>query len=244
MPNYPRRKMYKRRARKVYKAAKKSLGKTTASAVKAIVKSQLNKVVETKVADYFFEPIPLSSLYHNTWYNFESDPFTMNQGVNDSEFLNPNNRIGDSIYVKGISFKILLTNFSSSPNNHIRIVILKCKAGSSGITNPCGPHPQLTNNLVAPIEREDVRLRAVVYDRTFSTMSSKDSGNLTNGIDKTMLWTHYVPVNKKIKYDDAGAGSGNDVYRPYVLMYQTQACLTTTNIGRFTYFRRTYFQDA
>ena len=238
----PRRKMFKRRARKVYKAAKKSLGKTTARAVKAIVRSQMGKVIETKHADYLYEPVPLSCFYHNVWYNFESDPFTVNQGVTDSQFLNPTNRIGDSIFVKGVSLKILFTNFNNWPNNHIRILVLKCKAGSSGITNPTD-HPQLSNNLIAPVETEDARLRAVVYDRTFSVMSTESAQN-PNGVDKTWLWKHYIKVNKKIKYDDAGASSGNDVYRVYALMYSTQGTFTTTNIGRFSYYRRTYFQDA
>lgn len=207
-----------------------------------VVKKQLNKVIETKHCDYIFEPIPLSCFYHNTWYSFEGDPFTVNQGIQDSQFLNPNNRIGDSVYVKGIMFKILFTNFVNWPNNHIRILILKCKAGTAVIGNPTD-HPQLTNNLVGPVDVEDSRIRSVVYDRTFSTLSTQGSA-AQGGADKTMLWKHYLKVNKKIKYDDAGASSGNDVYRIYALMYSTQGTFTTTNIGRFTYYRRTYFQDS
>lgn len=235
------RRMFRRRAplRRKYGA---KLAPKTALAVKKIVKAQMNKVVETKAADYCFEPVPLSCFYHNTWYNFESDPFTVNQGVNDSEFLNPANRIGDSVFVKGIHFKLLLTNFSTYPNNTIRILILKCKAGSTGITNPT-PHPQLSNNLILPVDTEDARIRSVVYDRTFSNLATQDS-NPTPQADKMMTWSHYVKVNKKIKYDDAGASSGNDVYRMYALMYSTQGTFTTTNVGRFTYYRRTYFQDA
>lgn len=231
---------YKRKYSRKGKATTLSVG--TANAVKALIKSHMNKVVETKIADYVFEPVPLSCFYHNVWYSFELDPFTLNQGVQDSEFLNPNNRIGDSVFVKGIMFKLLLTNFSNWPNNHIRILLLKCKAGATAIANPT-PHPQLGNNLILPVDKEDSRIRDVVYDRTFSTLSTQGS-NIADGIDKTMIWKHYVKVNKKIKYDDAGAGSGNDVYRLYALMYSTQGTFTTTNIGRFSYFRRTYFQDA
>jgi len=235
------RRMFRRRAPLRRKLGAK-LAPKTALAVKKIVKAQMSKVVETKCADYLFEPVPLSCFYHNTWYNFESDPFTVNQGVNDSELLNPANRIGDSVFVKGIHFKLLLTNFSTYPNNTIRILILKCKAGASGITNPT-IHPQLSNNLIQPVDTEDSRIRSVVYDRTFSNIAQQDS-NPTPQADKMMTWSHYVKVNKKIKYDDAGASSGNDVYRMYALMYSTQGTFTTTNIGRFTYYRRTYFQDA
>lgn len=231
-----------RRRAPLRRKAPARLASKTALAVKKIVKSQMGKVIETKHADYMFEPIPLSCFYHNVWYNFEGDPFTVNQGVQDSEFLNPNNRIGDSVYVKGVQLKILFTNFNNWPNNQIRVLVLKCKAGTAIISNPTD-HPQLGNNLIAPVNIEDARIRSVVYDRTFTVMSTDGSVSV-NGIDKTWLWKHYIKVNKKIKYDDAGASSGNDVYRVYALMYSTQGTFTTTNIGRFSYYRRTYFQDA
>ena len=43
------------------------LKRSTASAVKAIVKTQMNRVIEVKRADYMLEPLPISGLYHNVW---------------------------------------------------------------------------------------------------------------------------------------------------------------------------------
>ena len=126
-----KRKYVKRRPRMAKKTAKATLGKSTARAVKAIVRSQMDKVIEYKNADYSFEPTSLMSIYHNTWYQFETDPFTMYQGTSDSEALNPINRIGDSIFVKYVHFRIMFTANIYRPTASVRIVILKCKASVS-----------------------------------------------------------------------------------------------------------------
>ena len=226
------------------KSAKKTLGKSTATAVKAIVQSQLSKVVETKIADYAFEPTSLAAFYHNTWYQFESDPYTMFQGTSDSETLNPINRIGDSIYVKGIHFKLYLTTDSVRPSVAYRIVILKCKASVSSPVDITS-HPQSTNKLIMPVDRENVNCRSVVYDRVIRPCNTPMSIPFGSAVaDVHHLWSHFVPVNKKIFYDDGAAQSKGDTYRIFCLAYDTQANNPTSNVGRFSYFRRTYFQDS
>jgi len=248
MPPYRRKynKRPKRGRKAAYKGAKRTLGKPMAKAVKAIAKSVLNGVVETKIADYAFSPAPLAALYHNAWYQFESDPMTMFQGTSDDEGLNPINRLGDSIFVKGILFKLYLTTFATFPTNAYRIVILQCKGGLSSPTDITF-HPQSSNKLIMPIDVEDNNCRRVVYDKVLTNHVNQQV-SLAQGStssDKHILWSHYLPVNKKIKYEGNTGSSHGDTYRIFCLAYDTQATVGgLTNIARFSYFRRTYFQDA
>jgi len=212
--------------------------------VKSIVKSQMNKIVEYKNADYAFEPTSLLSLYHNTWYQFESDPFTMYQGTSDSETVNPINRIGDSIFVNYVHFRILFTSNIYRSTASLRIVILKCKASVSSPAN-ISSHPQCVNNLISPIDREQVNCRQVMYDKVHTFSKSPTSITLGDSVSSNhLIWSYYLKLNKKVAYDDGAAQTKGDTYRIFVLPYDNQATSTTDQVARFSYFRRTSFQDA
>ena len=217
------------------------LAPKTASAVKAIVKSQLQQVVETKNIDNAAEPIPLSCLYHNTPLTLETDVLYSQQGITDSMALTTN-RIGDSMYVKGVSMALMITNFATRPNLCYRITIIKTKQGIvSGLANPYG-HPLCGNSIIAPVNREERDLVSVVYDRTFTNVAS---GNQAGGdSDQKWIWRHYLPVNRKVKYNNSGSECASNSYRVYLTAYDTQATFITTNVARFTWFRRTHFMDA
>jgi len=242
---YNRKRNAARKPRRKAAARKPArLAPKTASAVKAIVKSQMSKVIEYKNADYAFEPSSLASMYHNTWYQFESDPFSMYQGTSDSEAVNPINRIGDSIFANYIHFKILFTSNIYRPNASVRIVILKCKAS---VTSPANisSHPQGLNNLINPIDREQLNCRQVMYDRvhTFSKGAlSVSTGDTVSTMQ--LLWSHYLKIGKKVTYDDGASSTKGDTYRIFALPYDNQATSTSDQVARFSYFRRTSFQDA
>lgn len=236
MPFRPRRKQSKRG-----KSAKKSLGKSAAKAVKAIVKRELATVVESKVVDNAFEPVPALCLYHNTPTTLESDLLYTTQGITDSLVLT-SNRIGDSIYVKGVSMSLMLTNFSTRPNLVYRISIIKTKQGIvTGLSNPYG-HPQCGNSIIAPINTENRDLVSVVYDRVFTNLSSQNSS--AGDQDKKWVWRHYLKVNRKVKYDNGSSECASNSYRVFLTAYDTQGTLITSNVARYTWFRRTHFLDA
>lgn len=233
---------YQKRAMRPRRKAPRKLPAKTANAVKAIVKSQMNKVVETKRNDYLFEPLPINSFYHNTWYVFENDTFFSGQGVQDSQAVSvPMNRVGDSIYAKNINWKILFTKYVDRPNLVLRICILKVKqfAGSGLVpTNS----PQLNNVIVAPIDSENSNILAVKYDRTFVLNNNINGTGATR--DTKFLWQYSMPVKHRMKYADGASQPSNFTYRIYACLYDTQASLATDNVGRFSYRRSMYFQDA
>lgn len=242
MAFYPKRKggrkPYKKRA---YKNAKRTLGKPMAKAVKKIVKSQLNKVIETKINDYYFTPVGnLTSLYHNTWYKLEEDPFYLFQGTADSEAPGPTNRIGDSVYAKSVHFQLCLSSSPSFSTVQYRLVILKQKPGVTmplDITN----HPQSPNRLMNPIDREEAALISVLYDRKgYLFNNSQTAGGGNDGARKTLSVT--IPINKKLKYDANNGNNNSFRIVPYIMIYGRNG--DTGFICNFEYFRRSYFQDA
>lgn len=236
------RKRMPRKSRKAAARKTRKLAPTTVNAVKAIVKSQMNNVIETKRNDYLYEPIPLNTFYHNQWYVFENDTFFSGQGVQDNQAVAvPANRIGDSIYAKNINWKILFTKYVDRPNMVLRICILKVKQfAPSGLvpTNTV----QLNNVIVAPIDSENTNILAVKYDRTFVLNNNIDTTGASR--DTKFLWQYSMPVKHRMKYADGQTQPSNFTYRIYAVFYDTQASLATDNVARFSYRRSMYFQDA
>lgn len=241
MAFYKSRKYYKRKAKKRVKRA--FMPKSQVKAVKAIVKSQMNKVIEMKHADYQFEPFAINGLYHNTWYLFETDPLTLLQGVQDSENLNPPNRIGDTVYTKGIKYNCTFYNFNDRPNLAYRILILLVKPDTPSIINPC-LHPQLVSNINMPVDYENSRIKKVLYDKVFMT---NNNISITSGPtirDVKWHWEHYIKLNKVTQYEDGNNSARNYTINCWVCAYDTVSSLTSDNVARFTYTRRHYYQDA
>lgn len=233
----------KRYRKRVYKSAKKTLGKTTAKAVKAIVKSQMRRVIETKNADYADEPLALNCFYHNQWRQIDGDPFYTQQGTEDSTILSAPNRIGDSIYSKNIWRRLLISKFADRANLVIRIVILKVKAGMSvpaDITN----NPQLLNRIIAPIDLEDPSIMKVMYDRTFVSNENVNNGGGATVRDTKFMWNHNHRTNEKVAYDGGDFNAKKHTYKMYVCCYDTQSSLSTDNVARYSYYRRHHFEDA
>lgn len=238
---YGKRKYAKKYGKRKYKQAKKTLGKSMAKAVKAVVKREINQVVETKVADYCFTPLgQLTSLYSNSWYRFEADPFTMYQGTSDAETLNPINRIGDTILAKSLSIKINLATYSNTSTVQYRFVVLKLKAGATMPINITS-HPQGLNVMINPIDRENPAIAAVICDKK-GWMINHGQTSAGGGDGERQLLQFSFKINKKIKYDDGAAANGSFVYAPYIAVFDRQG--TQAPICDFQYFRRFYFQDA
>jgi hypothetical protein len=201
----------------------------------------MNKVIETKVNDYYMTPVGnLTSIYHNTWYRLEDDPFYLFQGTADSEVIGPTNRIGDSVYAKSVHIQLCLSSSPSFSTVQYRMVILKLKPGASmptDITN----HPQSPNRLMNPIDREQEALMSVLYDRKgYLYNNSQTAGGGNDGARKLLSVT--IPINKKLKYDGNNASNNSFRIVPYILIYGRNG--DTGFICNFEYFRRSYFQDA
>lgn len=234
-------KQYRKKAKAARKAA--GLPKAQAKAVKAIVKQQMSRVVETKHADYQFEPFALNALYHNTWYLFETDPLTLLQGVQDSENLNPPNRIGDTVFTKGVKYNCTFYNFNDRPNLIYRILILLVKPDTPSIINPC-LHPQVVSNINMPVDFENSRIKRILYDKVFTFNNNITVPGSTTLRDTKWHWEHYIKLNKVTQYEDGNNSARNYTINCWVIAYDTINSLTSDNVARFTYCRRHYYDDA
>lgn len=242
MAFYPKRKGGKKPYRKrAYKYAKRTLGKPAAKAIKAIVKTQLNKVIETKINDYYMTPVGnLTSIYHNTWFQCESDPFFLYQGTADDETSGPTNRVGDSVFIKSVHMQLNLASSPSFSTMQYRLVVLKIKAGAT-MPSDITAHPQCPNRLMAPIDREQQALMSVAYDRKGWFINNGQTANGGHDGARKLLSIN-IPINKKVKYD--GNTGNNNSFRliPYILVFGR---LGDSGFNcNIEYFRRTYFQDA
>lgn len=238
MPYKPRKQVKRRAPRR-----KATSSKLTQS-VKKIVQSQMNKVVETKICDYSYAPLgQLNSLYHNTWYRFETDPFTMYQGTSDSEALNPINRIGDSVYAKSLSLTINLATYTNTSTVQYRFVLLKVKTGTSMPGN-ITTHAQAINNLIAPIAREQGSLMQVVMDKRGWMINHGQTANGGGDGERQLLQLNFK-INKKLKYLEGQPSNNSFCYVPYIMVFDRQQTSPSgVPICDFQYFRRFYFQDA
>jgi len=242
MPYYPKKRRAARKPRRTAAARKPArLPKTTASAVKAIVKSQMNQVIETKVNDYYFTPLGnLTSIFHNTWFRLEDDPFYLFQGTADSESSGPTNRVGDSIYAKSVHFQLNLSSSPSFSTMQYRFVVLKLKPGATMPAN-ITDHPQSPNCLMNPIDREQQALISVLHDsRGYLVNNGQTAGGGHDGARKHLSVT--IPINKKLKYDGNNANNNSFRIIPYIMVYGR---LGDSGFNcNFEYLRRAYFQDA
>lgn len=234
----------KRAIRKPRRAAARKpakLAPKTALAVKRIVKTQMNKVVETKVNDYYFTPLGnLTSIFHNTWFRLEDDPFYLFQGTSDSEASGPTNRLGDSIWAKSVHFQLNMASSPSFSTMQYRFVVLKLKAGAT-MPSDITDHPQCSNRLMSPIDREQQALMSVLHDSTGYFINNGQTANGGHdGARKHLSVT--IPINKKLKYDANNANNNSFRIIPYIMVYGR---LGDSGFNcNFEYFRRSYFQDA
>lgn len=232
-------KSYRSKAKKYAKAA--GMSKPAKKAVKAIVKAQMNKVIETKHADYNYESEAVAGLYHDVFRLIESDPLSVGQGVESSGSLNPNNRVGNKVFSKGIQFKMVFYNFADRPNLAYRIMILKVKPDTPSISDPTLHIQSNCSGLILPIDTENSRIKRVVYDKVF--VYNNNASN-PSPYDTKWAWEYYLKINQNTQYEDAAQGARNYTYNLFVLAYDTVSTNTTDNIARFSYTRRHLFTDA
>jgi hypothetical protein len=212
--------------------------------VKAVVKKQMARVIESKIGDYSIEPIPALCLYHNVPSVLDSNMFYVQQGITDEEIGASRNRIGDSIWSKNIQLTLLLTNFATRPNLLYRITVIKIANATT--TFPGGSiiygHPQCGNMMIAPIDTELPGLVSVVYDRVITSLSHDTAQTGTS--DRKLVWRYNVKTNHRVKYDNGSADPSTCNYRIILTAYDTQASYITDNVARYTYMRRHHFMDA
>lgn len=129
MPGYKRTtKAYKKTNKRYVKKAAK-LSKPTYRAVKSIVQKQLNKVVETKKAVWSGDNY--RQLQNNRLLIIDDTVLYTTQGTADPRNTDNQNRIGDKVLCKGVSFKMMLELNERFGDVTVRVMLIKYRRGDA-----------------------------------------------------------------------------------------------------------------
>lgn len=123
-PRYSRsRKVKPRIYRKKARKPLAKISKPLANTVKAIVKKQLNKVVETKKSVH--SNTDGIECYHNNFITVDDEPLFTSQGTADPNATDNQNRIGDKVLCKGVSMKMMVELNERYSDVTCRLVLIR-----------------------------------------------------------------------------------------------------------------------
>jgi hypothetical protein len=256
-------KSYKyKKYKKMSRRGKRTLGRQTYRAMKAIAKKVSLKNMETKHATLASEG---AALYHNGQISAtNSQPTTNAQMFNVWKLIVPgtavNNRIGTEIWPRGMSVRLYLENMGDRPNIHYRVMIGAAPKQRSDGTSTNYNNLELLDmgGTVGNLCRHattDLGYK-FFYDRVFrSELGQTNTGSLqgvTSGVERRChlfkkIWIKRKKAGKIIYNNSASGVVAEIVNKPLffcVLAYDSTNTLITDQIGLFSYQTKLYWKDA
>lgn len=241
-----------------------------ANTVRAIVKKQLNKVVETKKS--VFSTSDGVECFHNNFITLDDDLVYTTQGTADPNSTDNQNRIGDKILCKGVSIRMMIELNERYSDVTCRLILVRSARNDTPTraTLFCGASG---NKMLDTINTERFTILAQKYfkikapNQTISTttggafevaslgtnagiefVNNPDLKTMSRSTKIVKLW---VPGSKfgrggVITYD---SGSSNPKQYDYHLFLYSYSNYTTAQdlwyVSRCNdYVRTMYFQDA
>lgn len=194
------------------------------------------------------------------------NPFSMGQGTldNGGGFFANNNRIGDSITVRGIVFKMFVENALGRPNVHYDIMLVKCAKGDT-ITRATLYKGNSNNKMIDMIDKERF---SIVARKRFNLKASNPTAEFANGVNgqpeadttlgvynagcATKVVNIYVPGRKfgrngVIQYENVSQTQVKFFdYRWVIMCYDWYGTpQDVNNVGRINEgYMKIYFKDA
>lgn len=251
----PYKKKYKyNKYRKMSRRGKRTLGRRTYQAVKAIAKKVTMKNMETKHATIASDA---AALYHNGQISgVTTQPTTNAQMFNVWKLIVPGtsvqNRIGTEIWPRGMSMRIYLENLAGRPNVHYRIMIGAAPKQRSDGTATNYNNLELmdmggTTGNICRHPTTDLGYK-VFYDRVFSN----EFGNLPSvgayaSHRFVKIWIRRKKAGKIIYNNSASGVVAEIVNKPLfftVIAYDSTNTLYTDHIANLSYQTKLYWKDA
>lgn len=255
--------------KKVYKKKPSRVATKTASTVRAIVKKELNKNLETKQANTSSNddlPIP-----HNAFVNVDPGLLQISPGGGDPNGLSIAGRVGDSVNLKGVSIKMMLQLNERYSMATYRIIVVRTPRGELPTTANLFNGLSL-NKMIDTLnyERYDIlyqkygTIRAGNFGgQTVSSGLLLGSGLYDVGGTNVNLYSQQTKIVKiwlsrqmlkqpiKTTYDGVLGGGPHNVktYDYHCLVY-AYSSFQTQQVGNFTvlsvndYVKSIYFTDA
>lgn len=194
------------------------------------------------------------------------NPFWMGQGATDNGtgFAAANNRIGDMITVKGISFRFFFENALGRPNVHYKVMLIKMAKGDT--LNRSTFYKGNANNKI--IDQYDNERFKIVAMKKFTIKASNPTAEFANGVNgqpeadttlgvynagcATRAFTMWVPGRKfgrngNVQYENS---SGTQLkffdYRLAIMCYDWYGTpQDANNVGKINEgYCKIYFKDA
>jgi hypothetical protein len=249
-------KTYKyKKYKKMTRRGKRTLGRQTYRAMKAIAKKVSMKSMETKHATVASDA---AALYHNAQISLtNSQPTTNAQMFNVWKLIVPGtsvqNRIGTEIWPRGMSMRVYLENLGDRPNVHYRILIGAApKQRSDGVaTNYNNLELLDLGGVTGNICRHpttDLGYK-IFYDRVFRNEGAiSNNGARYNKLHLfKKIWIKRKKAGKIIYNSSATGVVAEIVNKPLffcVIAYDSTDTLATDHIANLSYQTKLYWKDA
>lgn len=214
---------------------KKSYKPVTANTVAKIARNVVRKQNPTKELRF----IQTASMHTNSLAaSFVSDqPTLIAQGVAE------NQRLGDEVFMCGVKMKLCVTNPHSTDRN-FRVMVLQDRNASGDLLDTSA-----WDNLFTSNSEVDYTATALVTDVTYPINSNykvyfDKSFTLQSDGRSSINRDFWVPIMKKVKYDDLGAGTLTESGRIYVICHLSEMNTTpSTSISHCSFFARVFYKD-
>lgn len=231
------------RKKKIYRR-KKAAPKKKSNLVK-LIKNVVLKNSETKNVPYSHGKI---ELYHNSGSPasgriLHSSIQLDGAAMNPSQGTDDDNRIGNSINVRGVKVRMLLGQKDDRMNVTFRIVVIKVtpQQEPSAVNQM---FDDVSGNIMLDSLNTD-RFK-VVYSKFIKSHISPQLGTGASSEQKefTRIWRFYLRTPRKIDFRDPSSNeySGFRHYM-YVFAYDAYGTLITDNIGYVQTYTNLYFKD-
>lgn len=229
-----KRKSYTKRPMRMRKRSK--YAKKKYAAKKRFTRAVRSVVLRTSERKYLADNEGKTELYHNV--PSQGTLFGRTGSGMPTVGTGSNQRIGDSIYISAIKFRIMMYAKADRPNTGFKFLVLQSKNGLSG--NPI--RAVTGNNSIDPVATTEWR---VLASRTIQDKPGLANTTLApGGVEHTRYTDIYIPIKRTVHTLGQGGTNWNmeDIVL-WVCAYDTYGTLTTDNIGAFQFWTELYFRD-
>lgn len=210
--------------------------KLSVATVKKIAKSVCAKTSETKISTGTYNKVEIP---HNAWDTNPAIFTPLHATTMPTQGAGANQRIGNSIYVKGISMRFMFYTKAEYPNTKFRVLIFKLKRGTSATYSSVMDN-QTGNVMLDKIDRN----KAIkVYDRIYN---NKRWIGGTNSDEQTTFADLYVPVKQKFTFlGDTSTDFSEPMYTYFMVIcaYDTYGTVLGTTVGACQLWLRYTYKD-
>lgn len=243
-PKYQKR--YKKSA--VKKAPKEKTSKAlTVKDVKKIAKAVMQKNTETK---FVVHGAQRATLYHNGGTTGTSGAYQYNLFNNTlpTQGSTESSRDGNEIYIRGVKLNLLITLPYDRLATKVIMYVFKCNRGVNLLTS----YDQIFDNVSANwlLDNVDTGRVKVLYKKIVSCGTKINPNVPVAGANRelTLARKIWIPINKKMVFQDdtATSGTGNNLPYDYVAVfaaYDAWGSLTSDICAYVKVDAKLYFKD-